>query len=286
VAAYEGKGLGQLLLNALQANILLKVLVGSVLVGLVLRYAGKRGQQGFNLIRGVSKLLFKGINLIMWVSPVVALSAMASTIGKSGLGSLVQLGQLVVTFYGACVVFVAVVLGTIARWHGFSIWKLVRYLKDEIFLVYGTSTSDVVLPRLMDKLEAIGADRSVVGLVTPAGYSLNLDGSNIYLPLGALFIAQATNTPVGLGEQLWLLALLVLTSKGVAPVAGAGFIVLCTTLTTLGGTIPLVGLAVIFGVEPFMGRGCAVTNVIGNATASLVLARRFGVLDDKKLKKM
>jgi aerobic C4-dicarboxylate transport protein len=203
---------------------------------------------------------------------------MAYTIGKHGVGSLVQLASLMGAFYLTCVIFVVGVLGTIAKVHGFSIFKLIKYIKEELFLVLGTSSSESALPRLMAKMENAGAQKSVVGLVVPTGYSFNLDGTSIYLTMAAVFIAQATNTPMDLSQQITLLVILLLTSKGAAGVTGSGFIVLAATLSAVG-TVPVAGLALILGIDRFMSEARALTNFIGNSVATLVVAKWCKALD-------
>jgi aerobic C4-dicarboxylate transport protein len=208
---------------------------------------------------------------------------MAFTIGKYGVGSLLSLGKLMGTFYATCLVFIFVVLGLIARFHGFSVWKFIKYIKEELLIVLGTSSSESVLPRMMAKMENLGARKSVVGLVIPTGYSFNLDGTSIYLTMAAVFIAQATNTPMTLTQQLTLLAVLLLTSKGAAGVTGSGFIVLAATLSAVGG-VPVAGLALILGIDRFMSEARALTNLIGNGVATVVVARWTGDLDVARMR--
>jgi aerobic C4-dicarboxylate transport protein len=207
---------------------------------------------------------------------------MAFTIGKHGLGSLAQLAKLMGVFYVTCFLFVFVVLGIVARMHRFALWKLIRYIREELFLVLGTSSSESALPRLMAKMENAGAEKSVVGLVIPTGYSFNLDGTSIYLTMAAVFIAQATDTPMTFGDQLALLGILLLTSKGAAGVTGSGFIVLAATLSATG-SIPVAGLALILGIDRFMSEARALTNFVGNSVATLVVAKWCGALDEKRL---
>jgi aerobic C4-dicarboxylate transport protein len=220
----------------------------------------------------------------MKVAPIGAFGAMAFTIGKYGVSSLLQLGQLMATFYATCLLFIFVVLGTIARLHGFSIWKFIKYIKEELLIVLGTSSSESVLPRMMAKLENLGARKSVVGLVIPTGYSFNLDGTSIYLTMAAVFIAQATNTDLSLTEQLTLLAVLLLTSKGAAGVTGSGFIVLAATLSAVGH-VPVAGLALILGIDRFMSEARALTNLIGNGVATVVVAKWTGDLDIERMRR-
>ena len=220
----------------------------------------------------------------MKLAPIGAFGAMAFTIGKFGVGSLLLARQADGAFYATCLFFVFVVLGTIARWNGFTIWKFVKYIKEELLIVLGTSSSESVLPRMMAKMENLGARKSVVGLVIPTGYSFNLDGTSIYLTLAAIFIAQATNTPMTLGQQLTLLGVLLLTSKGAAGVTGSGFIVLAATLSAVGG-LPVAGLALILGIDRFMSEARAMTNLIGNGVATIVVARWTGELDTERLQR-
>ena len=233
-------------------------------------------------IQNVSEVLFSIIGIVMRLAPIGAFGAIAFTTGKYGIASLLSLGRLLATFYAACLFFIFAVLGTIARVHGFSIWKLVKYLRRELLIVLGTCSSESVLPQLMTRLETLGADRSIVGLVIPTGYSFNLDGTAIYLTMAAVFLAQATATPLPLSEQIALLALLLIASKGAAAVTGSAFIVLAGTLSTLGH-IPVAGLALILGVDRFMSEARAVTNAIGNSVATLIVAKWNGALDMKRL---
>jgi aerobic C4-dicarboxylate transport protein len=207
---------------------------------------------------------------------------MAFTIGKYGVGSLLSLGKLMGTFYATCLIFIFVILGLIARFNGFSIWKFIKYIKEELLIVLGTSSSESVLPRMMAKMENLGVKKSVVGLVIPTGYSFNLDGTSIYLTMAAVFIAQATNTPMTLTQQITLLAVLLLTSKGAAGVTGSGFIVLAATLSAVGG-VPVAGLALILGIDRFMSEARALTNLIGNGVATVVVGRMTGDLDVARL---
>ena len=227
-------------------------------------------------------MLFVIVGVIMKVAPIGAFGAMAYTIGKHGVGSLANLASLMGAFYLTCVIFIFGVLGIISRLHGFSVWKLIKYIKEELFLVLGTSSSESALPRLIAKMENAGAQKSVVGLVVPTGYSFNLDGTSIYLTMAAVFIAQATNTPLDLMHQVTLLLVLLLTSKGAAGVTGSGFIVLAATLSAVG-TVPVAGLALILGIDRFMSEARAITNFIGNSVATLVVAKWCKALDMQKL---
>ncbi|WP_412480731.1 dicarboxylate/amino acid:cation symporter [Azonexus sp. IMCC34839] len=261
---------------------MLQVLFFSVLFGYALHAFGERGKPVFELVEKLSHILFAIVGVIMKVAPIGAFGAMAYTIGKHGVGSLAQLANLMGAFYLTCVVFIFGVLGTIAAVHGFSVWKLIKYIKEELFLVLGTSSSESALPRLMAKMENAGAQKSVVGLVVPTGYSFNLDGTSIYLTMAAVFIAQATNTPLDLQHQITLLVILLLTSKGAAGVTGSGFIVLAATLSAVG-TVPVAGLALILGIDRFMSEARALTNFIGNSVATLVVAKWCKALDVEKM---
>ncbi|MGZ3158705.1 MAG: dicarboxylate/amino acid:cation symporter, partial [Burkholderiaceae bacterium] len=296
IAAYTGPGKLQstteFLLNIIPNSVvdafakgdILQVLLFAVLFGFALHKFGGRGTLVFDLVEKTSHVLFSIVGIIMKVAPIGAFGAMAFTIGKYGVGSLLSLGKLMGTFYLTCLVFIFVVLGLIARFNGFSIWKFVKYIKEELFIVLGTSSSESVLPRMMLKMENLGAEKSVVGLVIPTGYSFNLDGTSIYLTMAAVFIAQATNTPMTLTQQLTLLMVLLLTSKGAAGVTGSGFIVLAATLSAVGG-VPVAGLALILGIDRFMSEARALTNLVGNGVATIVIAKWTGELDAEKMHK-
>ncbi len=261
---------------------MLQVLFFSVLFGFALQRMGGRQNLIFSYIEKSSELLFGIVQMIMKVAPIGAFGAMAFTIGKYGIASLVSLAGLMATFYLTCVLFIFIVLGTICRLHGFSITKFIRYIKEELLIVLGTSSSESVLPRMMAKLEKAGAAKSTVGLVIPTGYSFNLDGTAIYLTMAAVFIAQATDTPMDLTQQLTLLAVLLITSKGAAGVTGSGFIVLAATLASVG-SVPVAGIALILGIDRFMSEARALTNLIGNGVATLVVAKWCGELDEQRL---
>lgn len=261
---------------------ILQVLLFSVLFGFALHKFGGRGTLVFDFIEKSSHVLFDIVGIIMKVAPVGAFGAMAFTIGKYGIDSLFSLGKLMGTFYLTCLIFVFGVLGLIARLHGFSIVRFIKYIKEELLIVLGTSSSESVLPRMMEKMENLGARKSVVGLVIPTGYSFNLDGTSIYLTMAAVFIAQATDTPMTLVQQLTLLAVLLLTSKGAAGITGSGFIVLAATLSAVGG-VPVAGLALILGIDRFMSEARALTNLVGNGVATLVVAKWTGDLDMQRL---
>lgn len=269
-------------LGALVGGELLPVLLVALLTGFALHGLGAKGMSLRQLVESFSALLFRILGYVMRLAPIGAFGAMAFTIGKYGLGSLLSLGKLMVCFYGTCLLFIGAVLGLIARANGFSLWRLIRALREELFIVLGTSSSESVLPRLMTKLEDLGAAKQVVGLVVPTGYSFNLDGTAIYLTMAAVFIAQATNTPLDLPQQLVLLGVLLLTSKGAAGVTGSGFIVLAATLGAVGH-VPVAGVALILGIDRFMSEARALTNLTGNAVATLVVARWCGQLDATRL---
>jgi aerobic C4-dicarboxylate transport protein len=263
---------------------ILQVLFFSVLFGVALSAMGEKGRPVTDGIDRLAQVLFRIVGIIMHVAPVGAFGAMAFTIGSFGVRTLAQLGALIASFWLTCILFIAVVLGVVARVTGFSLWRFIRYIREELFVAFGTSSSETVLPRLMTRLEAAGVDRSIVGLVVPAGYSFNLDGTAVYLSMATVFIAQATNTPLGIGDQVGLLAILLLTSKGAAGVAGAALVVLAGTLAATN-QIPVAGVALVLGIHRFMGEGMAVTNTIGNGVAALVIARWTRKLDDASLKK-
>jgi aerobic C4-dicarboxylate transport protein len=297
VAAYTKPGQMQsttdFLLNVIPSTIvdafakgeILQVLLFSVLFGFALHQFGGRGTLVFDWIEKTSHVLFVIVGYIMKVAPIGAFGAMAFTIGKYGIDSLVSLGKLMGTFYLTCLVFILVILGIIARVHGFSILKFIRYIKEELLIVLGTSSSESVLPRMMAKLENLGVKKSTVGLVIPTGYSFNLDGTSIYLTMAAVFIAQATNTPMTLTQQLTLLAVLLLTSKGAAGVTGSGFIVLAATLSAVG-QVPVAGLALILGIDRFMSEARALTNLIGNGVATVVVGKWCGELDTERMRRV
>jgi aerobic C4-dicarboxylate transport protein len=263
---------------------ILQVLVFSVLFGFALHGFGAKGEPVFEFIDKVSHVLFGIVGIIMRVAPIGAFGAMAFTIGKYGVGSLLSLAKLMGTFYATCLFFILVVLGAIAWLHGFSIWKFIKYIKEELFIVLGTSSSESVLPRMIAKLENLGVKKSVVGLVIPTGYSFNLDGTSIYLTMAAVFIAQATNTPMTLTQQLTLLGVLLLTSKGAAGVTGSGFIVLAATLSAVGA-VPVAGLALILGIDRFMSEARALTNLIGNGVATVVVGRWCREVDVARMRR-
>jgi len=266
------------LVSALTGGSILQVLLVAVLTGMALGMSGERGKPLLHVLESASEVVFRLVALVMKAAPIGAFGAMAFTIGKYGIGTLVSLGALVATFYATSLFFVVVVLGAIARLNGFSILALIRYLKAELLLVLGTSSSEAALPSLMEKMEGAGCAKSVVGLVVPTGYSFNLDGTNIYMTLAALFIAQATGIDLSIGEQLALLGVAMVSSKGAAGVTGAGFITLAATLAIVP-SVPVAGLALILGIDRFMSECRALTNFMGNAVATIVVARWENALD-------
>lgn len=269
-------------IGAFASGNILQVLLFAVLFGFALHRLGSKGQLIFNVIESFSQVIFGIINMIMRLAPIGAFGAMAFTIGKYGVGTLVQLGQLIICFYITCILFVVVVLGSIARATGFSIFKFIRYIREELLIVLGTSSSESALPRMLDKMEKLGCRKSVVGLVIPTGYSFNLDGTSIYLTMAAVFIAQATNSHMDIFHQITLLVVLLLSSKGAAGVTGSGFIVLAATISAVGH-LPVAGLALILGIDRFMSEARALTNLIGNGVATVVVAKWVKELDHKKL---
>ncbi|MNZ42029.1 Aerobic C4-dicarboxylate transport protein [compost metagenome] len=294
VAAYAAAGAQQttvgFLLNIIPNTVvgafangdILQVLMFSVIFGFALHRLGAYGKPLLDLIDRFAHVMFNIINMIMKLAPVGAFGAMAFTIGQYGVGSLVQLGYLMACFYVTCVLFILVVLGGIARAHGFSVLKLIRYIREELMIVLGTSSSESALPRMLAKMERLGAKKSVVGLVIPTGYSFNLDGTSIYLTMAAVFIAQATDTTMDITHQITLLLVLLVASKGAAGVTGSGFIVLAATLSAVGH-LPVAGLALILGIDRFMSEARALTNLIGNAVATVVVAKWVNELDEDKL---
>ncbi|MFJ2985667.1 MULTISPECIES: dicarboxylate/amino acid:cation symporter [unclassified Pseudomonas] len=294
VAAYAAAGAQQttvgFLLNIIPNTVvgafangdILQVLMFSVIFGFALHRLGSYGKPVLDLIDRFAHVMFNIINMIMKLAPVGAFGAMAFTIGQYGVGSLVQLGYLMACFYITCLLFVLVVLGGICRAHGFSVLKLIRYIREELLIVLGTSSSESALPRMLAKMERLGAKKSVVGLVIPTGYSFNLDGTSIYLTMAAVFIAQATDTTMDITHQITLLLVLLVASKGAAGVTGSGFIVLAATLSAVGH-LPVAGLALILGIDRFMSEARALTNLIGNAVATVVVAKWVKEMDNDKL---
>lgn len=295
VAAYAGPGkmesLKDFILHIIPATMvdafakgeILQVLLIAILFGVALQQVGGRVSNVFSLIEKTSEILFAIVKTIMYVAPIGAFGAMAFTVGAYGIRSLLSLAKLMGTFYLTCLLFVFLVLGTIAKVHGFSIWSFLRYIREELLIVLGTSSSEAALPRMMAKMEGLGAGKSTVGLVIPTGYSFNLDGTSIYLTMAAVFVAQATNTPMTWTQQITLLAVLLLTSKGAAGVTGSGFIVLAATMSAVGN-VPVGGLALILGIDRFMSEARALTNVVGNGVAAIVVAHWTGDLDQDRLR--
>jgi len=266
------------IVNALSTGDLLQVLFFSVLFGFALSKIGEKAKPLFLVIKSFESGLFAVIKIIMKVAPLGALGAMSFTIGKYGLGSLASLGQLMGSFYITCLLFIIIILGGILKYSGFNLFKLLRYIKEELLVVLGTSSSEAALPSLMKKLEKLGCSEPVVGLVVPTGYSFNLDGTSIYLTMAAVFLAQATNTPMDISHQVTLLLVLLLTSKGAAGVTGSGFITLAAVLP-ISGSIPVASIALILGIDRFMSEGRAITNIIGNAVATVVVAKSENEID-------
>ena len=264
---------------------ILQVLLFSVMFGIALLQLGERGRPLVSLIEQFSFGLFKMIHMIMRVAPIGAFGAMAFTIGRYGIGTLMQLGQMMAGVYLTCAFFVFVVLGGVCRLAGFSIWKFLKYIREEIVITIGTSSSEAVLPRLMNKLERLGCSKPVVGLVVPTGYSFNLDGTSIYMTMGAIFISQATNTPLSMSQQLGLLGLAILTSKGSAALTGGAFVTLAATLSAFP-VVPVAGLALLIGIDRFMSEARALTNLIGNGVATVFIARWEGALDVDRMNRL
>jgi aerobic C4-dicarboxylate transport protein len=257
---------------------ILQVLFFSILFGVALAGMRESGKAVLEFLDGLSHVLFRIVGIVMRVAPLGAFGAMAFTIGRFGVGTLLSMGKLIACFYATSLMFVLLLLGGVMRLAGLNIFKFLRYLKEEILLVLGTSSSESALPLMMRKMEKLGCSTPVVGLVIPMGYSFNLDGTSIYLTLATLFIAQATNTPVSMGQELEILLVLLLTSKGAAAVTGGGFITLAATLSAVGN-IPVAGLTLLLGVDRFMSEARAITNLIGNGVAAIVVSRSEGELD-------
>ncbi|MDF3836282.1 dicarboxylate/amino acid:cation symporter [Cupriavidus basilensis] len=270
------------IIDALAKNDILQILVFATLFGIALSHIGPRAKPVVEFLDSFTHGIFSVVGMIMRLAPLAAFGAMAFTVGKYGLGSVVSLGKLMGTMYITCALFVVLVLGGVARIAGFSLWKFLRYIKDELFTVLGTSSSESVVPQLMRKLENAGVSKPVVGLVVPSGLTFNPDGQCIYYTMAAIFIAQATNTPLTLTDQMVVLGVLLLTSKGSAGVTGSGFITLAATLASLG-KIPVAGMVLLLGVDRFMSEARAITNTIGNAVGTLAIARWVGAVDQRQL---
>ncbi|MET0687324.1 MAG: cation:dicarboxylase symporter family transporter [Solirubrobacteraceae bacterium] len=269
-------------------NEILRILVLGIVTAAAISFLADRERERVVAVFEVfSRIIFGVIRIVMWLAPLGAFGGMAYTVAKFGSASLANLGLLMVTFWGTCAVFVFVVLGLVARWSGFSIFRFIRMIRDELLIIVGTSSSETVLPRLLAKLEAAGASRQTVGMVIPTGYSFNLDGTCIYLTLGALFIVQAAGESLGIGEQLALATLMILTSKGAAGITGAGLVTLVASLQAFGGTFftpeaIAVGIALVVGIDRIMSEGRALTNCIGNGVATMVIAKLVGERDDRR----
>ncbi len=276
------------LVSPLVAGDILQVLFVAVLFGLAIASVGEKGKPVTEFLNHLTVPVFKLVGMLMKFAPIGAFGAMAFTIGAYGISSIGNLMLLIATFYITSLLFVIVILGAVAKYNGFSIFDLIRYIKDELWLVLGTSSSEAALPTLMNKMEKAGCEKSVVGLVIPTGYSFNLDGTNIYMTMAALFIAQACNIDLSIGEQITLLLVAMISSKGAAGVTGAGFITLAATLSVVPA-VPVAGMALILGIDRFMSECRALTNLVGNACATIVLARWDNALDkdvlDETLKK-
>lgn len=270
------------IVDALAKNDILQILVFATMFGVALSHMGRRAKPVVDVLEVFSNSMFIVVGMVMRIAPIAAFGAIAFTVGKYGLGSLLSLGQLMGCMYLTCIVFVFVVLGAVARVSGFSLWKFLRYIKDEIFTVLGTSSSESVVPQVMRKLEHLGVAKPVVGLVIPAGVTFNPDGQCIYYTMAAIFIAQATNTHLTLIDQMVVLGVLMVTSKGSAGVTGSGFITLAATLASLG-KIPVEGMVLLLGVDRFMSEARAITNTIGNAVATVAVARWVGAVDHVRM---
>jgi aerobic C4-dicarboxylate transport protein len=263
---------------------ILQVLFIAILSGFALVWIGERAKPLVDIIEIVAKMVFAIVGIIMWTAPFGAFGAIAFTVGKFGIGSLASLGELLLGFYATCVIFIAIGLGPVARLCGFSLLKLIRYIKEELLICIATTSSETVLPRIIDKLERLGCEQSVVGLVVPTGYSFNLDGTCLYLATAAVFLAQATNTPLDIWHQIGLLLILLVTSKGAAGVAGAAFVVLAATLGA-ESSIPVASVALVLGIHRLMSQGLTPTNLLGNTVATIAMAKWEGALDEARLHK-
>lgn len=270
------------IVGAFSQGDILQVLFFSVLFGIALGMVGEKGKPVHDFLTALTAPMFRLVAILMKAAPIGAFGAMAFTIGKYGIGSVANLAFLILSFYITAILFVVVILGAVAKYNGFSIFALLRYIKEELLLVLGTSSSEAALPNLMQKMERAGCKRSVVGLVIPTGYSFNLDGTNIYMTMAALFIAQATGIDLSLGDQILLLLVAMLSSKGAAGITGAGFITLAATLSVVP-SVPVAGMALILGIDRFMSECRALTNLVGNAVATIVVARWEGELDKDML---
>ncbi|WP_290868701.1 dicarboxylate/amino acid:cation symporter [Aquabacterium sp.] len=273
------------IVEALAKNDILQILVFAIFFGVALSHMGKRAKPVVDVLDAFCNGMFVIVSMVMRFAPIAAFGAISFTVGKYGLGSVMSLGKLMACMYLTCFAFVVLVLGPICRAAGFSLWKFLRYIREELFTVLGTSSSESVIPQLMRKLENAGVSKPVVGLVIPSGVTFNPDGQCIYYTMAAIFIAQATNTPLSFTDQLVVLGVLMLTSKGSAGVTGSGFITLAATLASLG-TIPVAGMVLLLGVDRFMSEARAITNTIGNAVGTMAIARWVGALDREHLRKV
>ena len=291
VAHSENASVTQFLMNIIPTTFagaftegnVLQVLLVSVLCAFALTSIGSHGKPVIDFIEAASKMFFAVVGIVMWTAPIGAFGAIAFTVGKFGTGSLVSLGKLLGGFYVVCLIFIFGVLWPVASWCGFSIFKLIRYIREELLIVFATTSSETVLPQLMKRLEDLGCEETIVGLVIPTGYSFNLDGTCLYLATTTVFLAQATNTHLSLLQQLGLLGVLLLSSKGAAGVAGAAFVVLAATIASTG-TIPVASVALVLGIHRLMSEGLTPTNVVGNAVATIVVAKWENALDEKRLR--
>ncbi|HEX7411252.1 MAG TPA: dicarboxylate/amino acid:cation symporter [Bacteroidales bacterium] len=273
------------IVNALSAGNILQILFFSILLGFALSKIGAKAKPLLVGIKSLEEALFAIIKMIMKLAPLGAMGAMSFTVGKYGMGSLVSLGQLMGSFYLTCLLFIIFILGGILKYTGFNLFRLLKYIREELLIVIGTSSSEAALPSLMDKLRKLGCSEPVVGLVIPTGYSFNLDGTSIYLTMAAVFLAQATNTPLQLTQQISLLLILMLASKGAAGVTGSGFITLAAVLPIVGN-IPVAAIALILGIDRFMSEARAITNIIGNSIATIVIAKSENEIDMAKAKEV
>jgi aerobic C4-dicarboxylate transport protein len=291
-AKAHAQGVAQFLLDIIPATFVdafahtevLPVLFVSVLFAAGLAASGERGKPVREVIDSVREVFFRIVGLVMWVAPLGAFGSMAFTVGHFGTGSLVALGRLILTLYGVSALFVIAVFGAVSWWCGVSLWRLLRYIREEIVIVAATTSTETVLPQVMRKMRALGCEDTVVGLVVPTGYSFNLDGTCLYLATVVVFLAQATDTPLGLGAQLTILAVLLLTSKGAAGVAGAAFVVLAATLGSVG-SIPVASIALVLGIHRLLAEALTFVNLVGNCLATIVVARWEGALDRELLQR-
>lgn len=270
-------------LHFIESNFTIQVLIVAIVLGILLNYYSKK-EKVINVFEKASHYVFKALKYVMYLAPVAAFGAMAFTVGKFGLHTLVPLGKLMLCVYITMALFIFLILGGIMKFYGLNIFKFLRYIKEELLIVLGTSSSESALPTLMNKLEKVGCSKSVVGLVVPTGYSFNLDGTSIYLSMAAIFLAQLYNVPLSFTEIMILIGVLMLTSKGAAGVAGSGFVVLASTLSSMH-TIPLEGLGFLWGVDKFMSEARAITNIIGNGVATIVIAKSEKEFDEETYRK-